>query len=300
MAHKYLLEVGDKVKINNPYQLFLNGKEGTIKHFGEHALPRRLSSKLRKPGVYVDKQDIFLVLKPADVVVNTKNPLVELVDKELEKTRTDALPKNNREFTNFSYGPFLRELPETQFYEGDEVQVYALHPSLRNLMESPLRTDNMPRFCEQHRMNPDKLIVVSIDYSACRANQRVYVISDSASNAGNAGIHAFEFQLELKNRGNLWKALHNEQTNFKNLADEVSLNLLLGQYDYVLTPENDFRWEKEDAWKCIRQDGADGFMQDALRPDPALLGNGSFNLVKYDDRELGKRVREVTLAKKSS
>ena len=300
MTQNYLLEIGDKVRINNPYQPFLNGKEGVIKQFGEHIIRRGVYDKHIKPGVYVNKSDMFLVLKDSNVVVNARNDLIGLVDTELEKIRKANVPKNIRESTQFSHGSFLRDLSETQFYEGDEVEVYSLHPSLRDLIESHLRIDNIPQFCNKHGINKNELIVVGIDYYAeRRANYphyQQYTVSDGAS---KHRIKVLEFQLALKERGNLWKALHNEQVNFKNLAEEVSLNLMLGQYEYVLTPEDNFGWEKEAAWKCIRETKADGFRLDALTPDPTnLLGDGTLELIVYEDRRLGERVRTATLAQK--
>ena len=195
-------------------------------------------------------------------VKNIKKPIhisccfVEMLDKEESKKRTKNYFKNKK--LGNHKDKFLRELPDRKYWEGDIV-----------------------KFQEK------KMMIVGVDYWD---EKKWYNISDNFG----CGYYKMvqENNIELIERGNIWKHYHNENIEFKDLKDETNFNKLICKFDNMKNPRNDlYKWTLEETLESIREGYVDGFSV-GITP---LVGTKDITAIKFHDRELGKRVGEATL-----
>jgi hypothetical protein len=158
----------------------------------------------------------------------------------------------------------LRDLPEFPFWEGDIVRV-------------PSRSD-------------EDLKIVRINYLGGWDSTYRVGIPDGWD------FGCADHQIELVERGNVWKYYHNEPVTFTDLKEEASFFLSLGKAKEVRNPKTVmYAWTKDEAIQAIRDGVADAMVAGQVIGFPAF-DEPRLSLYKFDDAELGRRLAAKLLA----
>lgn len=228
------------------------------------------------PGVYLNRFYADIVLPDGTEHVAHTAHLV-LAD-QVELSRRESELKSHAADRNF-----VRPLPETPFWEGDIVRVTGSTRFVVVVAQFPMN-------------QRDVFVVSNIDYSNLSTitngiRYPVYSISDKIP--AEWFCFAGEGQMELLERGNVWKFYHDEPLTFADLKEEATFHRLIGQVSEVRNPNsNRYSWTLDDALAAIRSGIAHGIS----------IGTGLFSgqsvtrLYLYNDETVGKKVAEATLA----
>lgn len=162
----------------------------------------------------------------------------------------------------------IRDLPETQFYEWDEVKVIGS----RGFYNDRIITGIDYGWMKQKRMDGSPM--------------PYYRVSPDKSAGSYCSYH--DSELELVSRGLVWKYFHNEAYSFANEMEEFDFFYRLGHIDEVRNPRNQlYSWTKDELVESVR----DGIC-DCMSLGNGMFGNGiRVTAIRYRDRELGERVR---------
>lgn len=271
-----VMQVGDQVTITIPkenrewgYDPFPDGTKAVILGFSEIAYGR-LDNLGVKPGVYVNRSWVILNSWEEGPLIQFSGR-IELVDQK-EYARRVALYRQHQQESpgDWRDKEFIRDLPETPFWEGDIVRVSSL--------------DNR------------QLQIVSIDYVRLTektyygATFPAYKVSDNLS----AGWHtsASENEMVLVERGPVWKLSHDEPLTFGSLAEEARFYERIGHVEEVPNPKSGlYSWTKEEVLDAIRDGIVHGFSVSGsfLGTKPSICAK------RFTDENLGKRVAQATL-----
>lgn len=271
-----VMQVGDEVAITIPkenrdwgYNPFPDGTKAVIVGFSEIAYGR-LDNFGLKPGVYVNRAWVILSSWEEGILLEFSGRL-ELTDR-MEYERRVALHRQHQQESpsRRRNEEFIRDLPETPFWEGDIVRVSS--------------QDNR------------QLQIISIDYASLPKKTQLgseypaYKVSDSLS----AGWHtsASENEMVLIERGPVWKLFHDEPVTFGSLAEEAQFFERIGRVEEVPNPKSGlYSWTKEEALEAIQDGIIHGFSLSG-----AFLGlPPSICAKRFTDDNLGKRVAQATL-----
>ena len=237
----------------------------------------RIEGRRGKPGVYINKFWLRLLLPPPDSrEITEASCRLELVDEE-EYARRLAAYMRTLENPNQCQEEPLRDLPETPFWEMDWVWA----------KEGP-----MPP-----KVYPQLMQVVGIDYHCLNAKRNdgskfpAYRIS-SGMGAGWT-TSANEDGMSLAERGPVWRYAHGEPVSFPSLEEEAQFFSLIGETEEVRNPQDNlYHWTKEEVLEAIRGGIAHGFTV-----AKGFFGVGLYISAKrFDNAELGARVAAATLA----
>jgi len=247
------LKVGDKVVVKVAkenrewgYNPCPDGVEGTITKFGEIAYGR-VHNYGKKQGIYENKSWCDLKLDYGRVI-------------HISTIHLDG------KFSTMG-GEFLRDLPETPFWEGDFVS------------------------CKEKE---GTFQIISIDYNRIKETRDdgspypIYHISDNFT----AGWYqAFSKEgLSLISRGDVWKLYNNEKLEFPDLKEEAEFFTRLGKTKEVRNPSNNlYSWTKDEVLKAIEDGIVHGFTMGGL------FNSNRINTIWFEDEELGERVAKATL-----
>lgn len=276
------LQIGDTASIQvNPenrawgYNPAPDGTLVEIIGFGEQHVPR-INNYGQAPGVYQNKYWVDVKLPDASVVrisaLHLQSLDEKLKEQRLQQWRDAGMPDNEK----------LRDLPETAFYEMDQVLI-ARQPASPDL--------DGPRE------------IVSIDYGWMEAKRNAkrndgspypfYRVTAYATNSKGATTGACEHEMTLLARGPVWCWYHNEPVIFASLQEEADFHYQMGFVEEVRNPKTDlFSWTLEETLTAIKDGLADGFSVSR-----GLFGSNDLNhsLIKYKHEDVGKRVRAATL-----
>jgi hypothetical protein len=271
-----LWKIGDKAIVNIPkenrewgYDPCPDGTVAEIVRFGE-IYHGRVGNFGLKPGLYVNRSWINIRLPDGKKYFEWSGRL-EPVDKEeaevrlaeFQKQRADN-PKNRQDSSEF-----LRDLPETLFWEGDVVLMD------REGYDAPLLVVSI------HYAMLGEMTLIGTKYPA-------YHISNNFH--GGWETCANEDELSLIERGKVWKYLHHEPIEFANLKEEADLHNMLGLTDEVKNPTKDlYSWTLDEVLEAIKCGLVHGFVQSHM------FGTPSIEALLFRDADLGKRVAKATL-----
>lgn len=279
------MEVGDEVLIIIPqenrgygHNPCPDGTKAMILGFSEthHG---RLDNFGFRPGVYVNRAWVKVRLPDGREYLEYSSRL-ELADKaEYEKRVAEF---RNLQASNPNYWrdnkDFIRDLPETPFWEGDRVLVrgYSMVPSVYA---------KMPPGHDPHVFT---IIKISFDYLTERTRIGTkcpaYAISDKLGACWNTS--ASEDRMELIERGPVWKFYNNEPIVFGDIKEEATFFEMLGHTDEVRNPGNDlFKWNQKEVLKAIRQ----GLVHSFSVNGPSICAK------RFRNEELGRRVAQAKL-----
>jgi hypothetical protein len=254
-----VIQIGDKAKLKVGkenrewgYNPGPDDMEVEVVGFSEISYGR-LQSYGRLPGVYE----------------NRCWPKVRFPDGH-EDTISHCHLESDKSFWEIGESKRLRDLPETKFYEWDEVKVIG------------------PRGCF------DDKIVTGIDYEWMKQKRNDgspmphYRVSPDRS--GGSYCSYGDSDLELVCRGPVWKYFHNEALVFASEMEEIQFFYALGHHKEVRNPRCDlYKWTLEEALESAK----DGIC-DCLNVSGGLFG-GTPHLcvIRFNDRELGERARKM-------
>ncbi len=164
---------------------------------------------------------------------------------------------------------FRRALPETAFYDRDWVS-----------------------------LDGKLFMITSVDYwmAEIKPDFAIYSVRDKEGHY----LILPEDRLQLVERGPVWSHYHGIKNQFDSLDEEASFARRLGLFKTPALPTSKFYIDSPDVFDevvgILRSGEAHGFY-DAL---PKFEGGSSFDyrsvdLIRYDDEDLGERVRKATL-----
>jgi len=281
-----LIKEGDLVSITIPeenrrwgHNPFPDGTKATVIAFEEIDYGRVQNFGL-KPGIYRNRSWVSVRLETGGLYRAFTSRL-SFVDPKLRK-------KREKEWLAQSDHPrdvFLRELPDTPFWEGDFVQASALS-RVRSI------TQRMPP-----EVMLNRLVVTHIDY--LRLHDKTddghqypaYHVSDSLEAGWNT--YAAESAMSLLKRGNVWKFYHKEPMTFKDIWAEALFYYLIGEYDDVVDPETgNMSWHRDDALKTIGSGKGHGIVA-----NDDFLTQRTYNLrvIMFRNPNVGRRIAQATL-----
>ena len=285
-----LMKVGDEVTITIHkenrdwgYNPCPDGTRATILGFSEIHYGR-LDNFGHKPGVYVNRSGVKLRFEDGREHTEWSGWL-ELTDKVEYEQRLAAFRKHQQENPdNWRSNIFLRELPETPFWEGDFVRVSRRSAVMSVFRELPPDRD------------PDVFQIIRIEYHYLTERTQfgtkypAYNISDKLG----AGWYtsASEDDMTLVERGPVWKFYHNEPITFASLTEEASFFESLGHTEEIRNPASGlYSWTKEEVLEAIRSGLVHGFTISG-----GLFGSRpSIVARRFKNEDLGRRVAQATL-----
>ena len=246
-------------KVGNEVRLNTN-KSGIVIGFGEKHIHRG-SLRHKYSGCYIDFEKLFVA--PTDGSPRTLISAWSLTNMSLE------VEVPSRVFIR------IGDLPETPFWEGDIV-------AFRDKVV--MKSDG------GHVQNYDCHTVVSHKY-----------LQDGGIECWIATPERVEIRvgspddLVLMSRGNLWKLDHGEPMIFASIEEETKFYQSIGMSQKLTHPSELPPWTSEEfgmetALSIVRR----GFADEIKLKDKKLM---TFVVIKYDNEELGKRIRALTLAK---
>lgn len=237
------LQIGDKttIKIDAESRSWGNNPapDGTeVEIVGWNEIHQKRNHGYKRPGVYE----------------NHCWPLVKLPNGKTIYINSCHLTGH----TGFG-GEFLRDLPETPFWESDIVLFQGQEKEVANLHYEP----------------NDVRYDIYLDASRC-------------------GWHSMrsESELTLVRRGMIWKHFHGEAIEFASLEEECRLARTVGETEDVRNPANQlYKWTKDEVLAAIQAGTADG-----LGLGQTLMStNLCHQAIRFTNRDLGERVRKATL-----
>ncbi len=237
--HRYLFQVGDKVRVRvnpdfpNAEERYPIGATGEIVGFAIKSISLT-GSKLwrRAAGIYLDQEWPFVRFGTA-IIRHIRADSLELLDAD-EYNRRLERSRLVYHYPGQMHGAFVSDLPDTEFWEGDIVRV-------KEYNSPPKRKE----------VKNDSIPGISNAYMVCHLDYRDIAegtagITESLDNPPKLGIgdrftrhwegRFYHFQLELVERGNFWRRAHGEPLVFKDLAEESFFAWLSGETEAVPVP----------------------------------------------------------------
>jgi hypothetical protein len=210
---------------------------------------------------------------------------LELTDKAEYERRLVAFRKHQQENPdNWRNKEFLRELPETPFWEGDFVRTRGRSAVTSVYSEMPPDRD------------PDVFQIIGIDYHYLTEKTQVgtkypaYKISSKLGAGWNTS--ASEDDMVLVERGPVWKFFHDEPISFGDIKEEAQFFESLGHTEEIRNPANGlYSWTKDEVIAAIKSGLAHGFSMGA-----GFFGSGPhISAKRFKNEDLGRRVAAATL-----
>lgn len=284
-----LLEIGEDVIITIPKEHqksadspYPSGARATILAFGEIHYGRTGNTGF-KPGVYVNHSLAKVRLENGHEYMEFVGRL-KLADQAEWRRRMVAAQKYLEENPDAWLGrKFLRELPETPFWEDDIVRVSST-PGITSLSNTMLPGRDLHVF-----------EIVGIDYgflyekTQSGAKYPAYKISSELCAGWNTS--ASEDDMVLIERGRVWKYFHDEPITFENITKEAQFFAALGHTEELRNPiDGTYTWTRDEVLAAIRNGTVHGFSTGGF------FGNGMrVSARRFRDEDLGRRVAQATL-----
>lgn len=237
-----------------------DGTEVELVGYAESFYSRR-QSFCKKPGVYECHTWPKVELPSGDVISINAHNLKFLNDKRIA----------------WDAGKFLRDLPETTFWEYDEV-----------------------RYIGKRERYGDDRFIFSIHYNNigqfCNDGVTPLPLYDVSPTIRGGSYSSYrESELELVARGDIWKYYHGEKLEFPSLKAEAEFFQMLGHTDEVRNPRSSlYCWNWDEAQESAREG-----LIDCLSVSNGLFGGGvHMSAIRFHDRVLGEKIREEFLCGK--
>lgn len=274
MAITNCIQVGDRVSItidaedrNWGYNPVPDGTLATVIGFNEIAWGRFHNCGLR-PGIHQNRAWAKLRLDDGKEMTEWSGRIT-LLDKSAYEERIKTWQERQHDEPDNS--DFIRDLPETPFWEGDWVR----------------------------DADGEKLIVLNITYAD---NGKSYYGCSSHLNESWRQFTADK--LELVARGNVWKIAHGEPPTFANLEEEATFAKMRGCVRDVRNPADSlYHWSLSEALDALQSEVRHSIIVNSSNlfefTDVPLhsFNHRSTNVrvITFLDKDLGARVRSATL-----
>ncbi len=329
--HRYLLQVGDKVRVcadpdfPDRTRHAPVGKIGEIVGFSIDSICHTSSTIWRRPpGIYLNPEWPFVRFDGA-VVQLIRADILQVLDMEEYNRRMERARLEYR-YPGQMHGAFVSDLPDTKFWEGDIIRMEKRYNAPKPDPKK-VKDDSIPGI-------PNAYMVCHLDYRDIA--EGTAGITESLDNSPKFGIgdrflrhwegRFYDFQLELVERGNFWRRAHGEPLVFKDLEEESFFAWLCGKTESVPVPprplianlfgyndgydredlekfspaiqaESKAKWFDLDAalfW--VRNGTAHGIQSHQVFED--LCDSKPYvyhNVLRFKNEELGQRVAKATL-----
>jgi hypothetical protein len=240
----------------------------------------RVGLCIRKPGVYELNGPV--IVQWDDGTTSTPNGwLLHMIDKDEEQSRRaqKRAETNDSNWADvdakYEERVWIRELPVTNAWEGDFVRVKR----------------------ERFGMKESYGFIERIDYYMMEQSggqaKYSYSITDEFKEVQGGSTYATEDEVEIIERGNVYKYFNNEPIQFADLREEAAFFKSLGHCKEVRNPATStYRWTLEEVIKAIADDIVDCFNMESV---PFSFGTQSIRAQRFTDRELGGRLRATSL-----
>lgn len=301
--HRHLLRVGDAVRVHGhdvhsdprPDEFeglrYPVGRDGVVVGYTVKSVCRFNRFPKLAAGIYQDPEWPLVRVGEWDVRRIRANYLSLPKD-----TWEERLARHRADHPEFNgYGPRLCDLPDTDVWEGDIVEFqsrpYTERPKARGKPFPGGFPDRPDAFVVSwmsfHQHAPGDL-VESLDHLPR------YALSDRLFR--RSGGYYYPFELDVVERGNLWRRAHGEPAVFRDLAEEAAFALRVGEAHKVRGTGAyvDRASARVAAVKLVEAGEGDGML---FYSD--FYGWGSddgYTVLRFADRSLGDRVREATLS----
>jgi len=167
----------------------------------------------------------------------------------------------------------IGDLPETKFWEGDIVKREFHDSSELNRM----RISSI----QWHWDKDDRGWCYNVEW-----------VNEDNTYARRGSMYLHDYELELIERGNVWREAHNQPLYFNNFEEEVTFERLVGRYEEVRNPKSKlYSWTKDEVLIAIKDGIVDGFSM----PEGLFGGERKIQTLRLKNRELGEKLRESTL-----
>ena len=282
------LRVGDRVSITIDrenrewgYNPCPDGTEATVLGFTEITWGR-VNNCGHRPGIYHNTSWVRLQMPDGKQHVELDSRL-KLLDSEEEKRRHEAWRKENKSRDGVSDHLFIRDLPDTPFWEHDLVCVKGSHDP------------------DEQRM---RVTEVKVKWARDTDHYCCEILRDGRP-AGS--MYFEESRLELVERGNVWKMAHGQKPTFLNLKEEADLAESMGLTREVRNPADGlYHWSLPEAVEAVRKGIGHSIsvggplLGGMFGPDPLPAADSDtrstrIQVKRFKDEELGERVRAATI-----
>jgi len=260
-----VMPIGSKTVIDYSDEHPSNGMVVTIKRFSEIHYGRTGNFGY-EPGFYPNHSWVYVEDEQGKEKLISSCHLKPCDEEEYEKLVDDWRKKDR-----------LRELPETDFVEGDILS-----------------------FKDKSRGYEGEVFVQSIDYGLlgkfCNDDVTPYPVY-LVTPVGSSGQYMYTRpdDVDFVRRGKIWHYYNGDKVEFENIDEEARFFGALGHTEEVRNPyseENNFSWTLEEALKGIRER-----VVDAMSVSDGLFGSSpSTHCIKYRDEDLGEQVSKYVLA----
>lgn len=281
------LRVGDRVVMQMDKEARVGGRrsvadgtEGTVLSKTRMlSYQERIGYLCRKQGVY-EQDGMAVVSWDNGVTENSDGYSIFLIDKQEAGRRykeeyASLLKEDNyndlqNKLVNRSYvGP----LPDTKFWEGDEVWV-------------------------QQQTAKERLtytwVIQSIQYyMGCDERGYCYDVGAYTDEGLVFSQMHRDIDMQLVKRGAIYNHYHNLPVTFSSLGEEINFEFLLDRAREVRNPETrNFSWTMDEVIAAVKAGIVDGFnvAQGFFGAPPRIRAQ------RFENRDLGERVRAKTLA----
>lgn len=288
--HPHLLRIGDIVKIVHDQwdqgnrwkeiQKYPIGQTGRIVGFAIQSVCRFKRHAKVAPGIYL----------------NPAWPLVE-VQKNVHSICADCISLSSdiwqERYTHSArsipdsgklYGARVGDLPDTEIWEGDVVE---LRPEMKIEQPEDLPLGTIPD-------HPSGLIACWMNFTrpgdvheSLETEPHVRVSDRLLCIEGSDGFPMSS--LRRIQHGNVWRRAHDQPLIFHDLAEEAIFFYTIGEATDVKSGRSEGGWDKQSGLQAIRAGRGHGLWRNRT---PERI---SYNLVKYDDPFLGKRIARATV-----
>lgn len=240
---------------------YRNGEQATVVGFDEIMYGRLNTLYGRKPGVYTNPSQPVMQLA-SGVKFSESASRVSLLIKDEGRRREEENVVQCRKNHFWTNAEFLRDLPETLFWEGDHVRV-------KDGVVAPSKGP----------YGKDTYIVRRIKYSQDESGV-MYDVGDHLISGWNQP--AAEKDMTLVRRGLVWDYYRNNHISFPGLREEVLFYRALGLCNDRTNREMGCNsWPARDAFRGLQAGDIHAiFMGD----DSQLKG------VRFYDEEMGQRI----------
>ncbi len=272
-----LLRIGDEVTFKvdpetrnhtDTYKHVPDGTKGVVCGFYDAVIYEpRVPVLVHQPGVYHTKGSVSVWL--ADGRIIRGDYAVEMVDKD-EEARRDIAMRDERGIL-IRARVRLGDLPETKFWEQDKVRVRFPHDdSVREMTIAIINYHNL----HERRTDDSPMPLYEVAY------------------LDGGTTFADEAQIELIERGNVWKHYHSEPLVFADLKEEAAFFTLIGETAEVANPTTGlFSWTKDEILSAVKNGTVHGFTTSRMPFSTSVF----INARRFKDAALGKRVAQATL-----
>ncbi len=294
--YRHTLRVGDPVLVRgeDPWsrcspdhkaKRYPVGSPGVIVGFAVRSVCRLNTSAKTKPGIYVDQEWPFVRLAGASDIRRIRANHLQLLSYDAA-TRLELQRKEHPERAPF-HGDFICDLPDTEVWEGDIVRP---KPWLTDKVPEEVARDSVPGLPGTFVVSWMSFVEHPGDVHESLGASPRFTVSDRFFRKGGGSF--YDFQLEVVERGNLWRRAHGQRESYRDLEEEAFFLYRMGELDPA--PEHSPSFPtREEAVAAVRIGPWHG-----IRYYDEFLDWGSstgYTVIRYRDDDTGRRIAEATL-----